>query len=325
MAKFNCSIRSKFSKAILFFTLFLVLSLFTLLLKENIALNSERKNLRRLDAVEAVFITLSIFNYFYYPFLILSYCLAPCLFCIKDENPENDLMSKRMSFLGNKICYIINIGYLASSCVNFIFGFDEKYSLSILICSSLYFIASSIFFITCCSECKEKCFPGICEWKYLGNMYKAPCCFFIPCRNKEGEDEIIKEYCNGCQECCCCLCCVTTLSGMCYLTNITCYYCGLLIYSLFWLIGKFFVFICCCKCWLKEQYVPDDGDDFMFSKNVNPLMDNEETDEDKKVKEVVEKVAKIISEKDQKEIKKAAKGFGSLLSKLKKTTQKKGN
>ena len=32
------------------------------LLKENVSLNSERKNLRRLDAVEAVFIALSIFN-----------------------------------------------------------------------------------------------------------------------------------------------------------------------------------------------------------------------------------------------------------------------
>ena len=322
MAKFNCSISSKYSKAILFSTLFLVLLLFSLLLKENIVLNSERKNLRRLDsvaAVEAVFTALSIFNYFYFPFLALSYCLTPCLLCLKDEEPEKDLMNKRMTFLGNKICYIINIGYLASSCINFIFGFQEKYSLAILICSSLYFISSSIFFITCCSEFKEKCFPGICEWKYIGNMYKAPCCFFIPCKNREDEKEMITEYCKSCEECCCGVCCLTAISEFCFITYITCYYFGLLIYSLFWLIGKFFVFISCCKCWLKEKFEAEDDDNFMFSKNKHIILDNEE-DEEKKVKEIAEK---LISKTDKKEIKKVAKSLESLLGIIKKSSQKK--
>ena len=318
MSKLNFSIVSKYSKLILFFTLFLALLLliFPFLSNEKSTSYFQKKNLRRLGVEEYLFKVLSVFNYFFYPFFLLSFCAVPWLNCLIDDDPEQDIIAKRVAFFGNKICYIINTGYLVSSCANFIFGVEEKYSLSILICSSLYFIIHSIFYISCCNECKEKCFPGICQWKFLGNMYKAPCCFFYPCKNKEEEENekgICKEINKCCEECCCCVCIISSIGGILYLTNVTCYYVGLLIYSLFWLIGKFFVFISCCDCWLKEKY---DVDDFMITQTSDTSLaipDVPQTKEENKVKEIVEK---IISEDEQKEIKNVSKGLKSLFSKI---------
>ena len=83
--------------------------------------------------------------------------------------------------------------------------------------------------------------------------------------------------------------------------NILVYYLGLVFYALFWLIGKFFVYIFCCDCWLKEDY---DMDSFRFTRTSNTQLDVPESEEEEEVKK---EIGKIISKKEQKEIKKKQK------------------
>ena len=112
MSKLNLSIVSKYSKLILFFTLFLALLLiFPFLSNEKATSNFQRKNLRQLGVEEPLFKALSVFNYFFYPFFLLSFCAVPWLNCLIDDDPEQDIIAKRVAFFGNKICYIINTGY----------------------------------------------------------------------------------------------------------------------------------------------------------------------------------------------------------------------
>jgi hypothetical protein len=61
----------------------------------------------------------------------------------------------------------------------------------------------------------------------------------------------------------------------------------LLFYDLFWLIGKFFVFICCCDCWLKEEY---DMDSFRFNETSNTRLDDQDSQEGKKIKKEIKKI-----------------------------------
>ena len=112
--------------------------------------------------------------------------------------------------------------------------------------------------------CKEVCFPGICQWGFLKYMYTAPCCFFVPCKEKE----CCKNFDNdNCDEDGNRLFYVVSCIGIIlYLSNAFMYYIGVLLYSLFFLIGKFFVFISCCECWLKEDY---DMDSFKLTKLLN--------------------------------------------------------
>mgnify|MGYP007101930367 CR=1 FL=1 len=154
-------------------------------------------------------------------------------------------------FFINKILYIINIGYFFSSLINFINDIEYEYSLSIFICSTIYLVMYSIIYIIFSIKCKEMCFRGFCQWGFLYLLTTAPCCFFAPC-----EDEECKKAMKLDEDCynfyCFCFSCCGVLF---YLTNIFCYYSGLLIYTLFWLIGKFITYLCCCcDCWCKDDY-----------------------------------------------------------------------
>ena len=147
-------------------------------------------------------------------------------------------------------------------------------------------------------KCKEKCFPGICQWGYLKIMPSAPCLFFEPCKNKESCGKFLTEE-GGC---CCCFC-FSCIGFFLFLFYGFVYYIGLAFYSLFWLIGKFFVYIGCSDdCWLKEDY---DMDNFRITHStLDTPLDVSEEEEDKEVKKVIDK---IIPKKAQKKIKKITK------------------
>ena len=103
MSKLNFSIVSKYSKLILFFTLFLALLLiFPFLSNEKATSNFQRKNLRQLGVEESLFKALSVFNYFFYPFFLLSFCAVPWLNCLIDDDLNRILLLKELLFLGIK-------------------------------------------------------------------------------------------------------------------------------------------------------------------------------------------------------------------------------
>ena len=322
MIKINCSKRSKISKFVLFIALFPLVS-FSFLPKENTVFTSNEKNLRKLGAETVVFTIFRIFDYFFYLFFLIAFCYAPCLyFCLSKENHENpgiDEEAKNISFFLNKIFYIIDIGYLITSGVNFINDVEYGYSLSVFICAVIYFLFSSILYILFSVFCKEMCFPGICQWGYLRYMLTAPCCFFLPCKEEECQKCFDSKECQGddCCKCCCCICCIGFLGGSLYITNVILYFIGLIFYSLFWLIGKFFVFICCCDCWLKEEY---DMDSFKFTKTSNTQLMAPESEEEKEVKKTVDK---IITNKEKKQIKKISNNIIKRIDKTIKETFKK--
>lgn len=135
-------------------------------------------------------------------------------------------------------------------------------------------------------HCKEMCFPGICQWGYLKNTLSAPCCFFAICKEEECRKIFLSEETTGMISCCGCL------YAFCFSTCIIVYYIGLIFYALFWIIGKFFVFIYCKDCWLKEEY---DMDNFRF-------INAPEVEESKEEKIVKKEVEKIVSKKKQKKI-----------------------
>ena len=166
MSKSNYSKSSVVSKLILFVALFLLVIFFFSKGNTN---NSQNKNLRQLSASEVFFTFLSVFNYFFYPFFIVSFCYGPCIYfsCFNDsKDPDNDDETKLYVFFTNKIFYIINLGYFVSSLINFVNDFQYEYSLSIFICSTIYLIMYSIIYIICSAKCKEMCFRGLCQWGY---------------------------------------------------------------------------------------------------------------------------------------------------------------
>ena len=317
MSIFNFSKSSKISKFFIFITIF-PLS-FSFLSEENPDVIFHEKNLRKLGAEKVLFTFFKIFDYFYIPTFIVSY-IALCIFyCFQIDVPNNDLDEKKISFFVNKILYIINIGYIISSGVNYFNDVQYIYSLIIFTCSLLYFVISSIIYIIISVNCKELCFPGICKWGYIKNMFIAPCCFFLPCKDEEfKKDHCCTLFKEDCCVKCCCLCCPACICLLLYITNIITYILGLLIYSLFWLIGKFFVFISCCDCWLKEDY-DIDSDSFRFTKTSNTQLDEPDSYEEKEVKKVIDNV---ISKKKKEQIKKASnnmlKRFGNTIKKISK-------
>ena len=281
MSKFIYSLISNISKVFLFITFFLLLTV-SFLTKENPHVNNNEKNLRRLDTADVFLTIFKIYDYLFFPFLVISF-FSRCIYLTETEGEEDKIMMRNLGFFINKICYIINIGFLITSGTNFICGVQFDYSLTVFIFASLNFLVSSIIYITSSVKEKDMCFPGICQWGYLGNLYSAPCFFNAPCKEKECRDFLkIEGDCCNCF--CCCFCFITALVYICNLFN---YYIGLIVYSLFWMIGKFFVHISCCDCWLKEEY---NMDNFKFtSVDRNPLT-NPETDEDREVKKAINKV-----------------------------------
>ena len=96
------------------------------------------------------------------------------------------------------------------------------------------------------------------------------------------------------------------------------YYPGLLIYSLFWMIGKFFVYISCCDCWCKDEY---EVDSIMFNKtsNTNSPFVSKESEEERKAKK---KLEDLIPDNKKEDYKKAKKNFKSIINKVMKISSK---
>lgn len=319
MAKSNSSKRSKISKFFLFMTIFLFLLLtFSFLSKEYLALNAHEKHLRKLDAKDVLFTIFQIFNYFFYFFFFVALFLAPSLYCVygycMQKEPDNEVDFKNIAFFVNKVVYIVIIGYLITSGVNFFNNVDYKYSLSIFICSFIYLFAYSIVYISFSVKCQEECcFPGICQWGYLPNMCVAPCCFFAPCKEEECRN-LLKGKEPGII---CCVSCVSCTCACLCISNAFIYYLGLLFYDLFWLLGKLCVLISCCDCWLKEEY---DMDSFSFIKKSKTDSPSE------KLNEVKDQVNKVLSKKEQKQLKKDfSKTFNKFKKALKKATESKNS
>ena len=143
-------------------------------------------------------------------------------------------------------------------------------------------------------------------------MLTAPCFFFAPCKEKECCGPSRAEEGNCCP--CCCLYCIGILLDLLYGFV---YYIGLAFYSLFWLIGKFFVNIGCNDdCWLKEDY---NVDNLRFTKStLNTPLDISEEEEEKEVKKVINK---IIPKKTQKKIKQIAKNITKKIEKTEKSIE----
>ena len=311
MPKFKWSKISKIYKISLFTFLFILLTLF-IILKESLAFNNKEKKLRKLGEENACFTIFRIFDYFFYLFLFGSF-FAPCACCEEKESNEYKIENRNLAFFLNKTIYIINVGYLIISGVNFINDVEFGYSLSIFIFSLLYFLISSTTYIILSLQFKEKCFPGICQWGYLKKMLTAPCFFFAPCKEKECCGPLLTEE-GDCSCPCCCLFCIGILLDLLYGFV---YYIGLAFYSLFWLIGKFFVNIGCNDdCWLKEDY---NVDTLRFTKStLDTPLDVSEEREDKKVKKVINK---IIPKKTQKKIKQIAKNITKKIEKTEKSIE----
>ena len=162
MSKFKWPKISKIYKISLFTFLFILLTLFVLS-KEILSFNNKEKKLRKLGAEKVCFTIFRIFDYFFYFFLLGTF-FAPCICCFGDEEDNKYKTENRnIAFFVNKTLYIINVGYLITSGVNFINDVEFGYSLSIFIFSVLYFLISSTIYIIMSLKCKEKCFPGICQ------------------------------------------------------------------------------------------------------------------------------------------------------------------
>jgi len=305
MSKLKFSLIPKITLAFLFITFSI---LFTVSFFH--AEKPEKKLLRQLSAEKVLFRIFRVFNYFFIPFFVVSFFLAPWLYCVEDkEDIDRDAEDRNLAFFVNKAFYIIDIGYITSSGLNFFFDDqnerEHKYTLFIFICSIIYFLMHSILNASFSMKFKKKCFPGICQWGYLKLIFTAPCFLFVPC-NEEEHSQIKCDEDFPCCCTCCCGCCGVIL----YLTNVFCFYFGLIIYSPFWLIGKFFVYVCCCKCWCKKNY---DVDSFKFTKASIMLIEEPESKEDKKIKE---EINKIIPEEEQKKIEKKANNFFARIKKF---------
>ena len=287
----------KISISFTFIALFTLLSI--ALFSEKISVvNSPERRLRRLESEIVIFTILKIFNYIFFPFLLVAIFVVPCFYCIKtnadqeQNQDDNDEIVRNYGFILNHICYIINNFFLISSCVNFIFGIQFNYSLTVFVFSCIYFLTSSIIYIIFSTKCKEMCFAGICEWKFLKMMFTAGCCFFAPCKNKDCQD-FLKFTC---EEFNCCFFVIYFITILYYIAHLFIYYLGLLVYSIFWLISKFFVFISCCDgCWCKEEY---DMDYFMKTGKsktsiISPSTEDDKDDIDEKdVKKIIDQIPK---------------------------------
>jgi hypothetical protein len=295
MPKIISSKKAKISKYILFIAIFLFLLLsFSFLSKGNLAFNYHAQNLRKLDAVETILdivcTIFSIFNYFFYFFFLLAFCYAPIFCCWASTVKESDVEEcdvRLIGFFVNKFFYIVDIGFLITSGVNVFNDVQYGYSLSIFICASIYFIFSSIIYILISSNCENFCFRGICQFSYLMKMCSAPCCFFAPCKEKECVERVNKCECTEGPDGggCCLICGISCICTCICSANIIMFYLGLIFYDLFWLLGKFFVLISCCHCWVKEDY---DMNSFRFT---HPLKNAQLVSKDpEEVKEAIDKI-----------------------------------
>lgn len=124
------------------------------------------------------------------------------------------------------------------------------------------------------------------------------------------------------EECNCCFGLVYFIGVICHIVFTPIYYFGLLIFSIFWLIGKFFVFISCCDCcWCKEEY---DIVDFMFNGTSNTPLNISDREEDKvdETKKEIKKIVKTLP-KDKKDFFKFSKKIFSGFKKKIKEEEKK--
>ena len=194
---------------------------------------------------------------------------------------------------------------MITSGVNFINDFQYGYSLSIFIFASIYFLVRSIIYIIM-SFSRDICFPGICEWKYIGMMFSTACCYFAPCNDEECKRMWTCQ--EGCEDVpCCCICCLSSIGIFYYVTNFFTYYIGLLFYTFFWLIGKFFVFISCCGCcWCKEEY---DMSFLRFNGTSDTPLNIPEDVDIKEAKKEIDKGIKKTKKEIDKEIKKEKKAI----------------
>lgn len=303
----------KIFKSFLFIILSVLLSI-SLFSEKIPALNLGKEKLRRLGDATVIFDILHVLDGFFIPFLVFHLIWSLIIVCYATSEEAAHASKeelKNYNFFWNNICYIISISYLVISCINFINDVHFGYSVFVFTVSVLYILIRSIIYICFASKGRAYCFAGICEWGYLKLMYTAGCLFFQPCENKE-----VREIfsCSGNEGCDGGKCCVSTMVIITYLINILLYYPGLLIYSLFWMIGKFFVYISCCDCcWCKEEY---DMDFFRFNGtgdtplNINEDDDKEEKEIKKKINEVkkdTKKTAKKIFSDAKKSIKKFSK------------------
>ena len=315
MAKFSKLFKISIS---FIFVVFFVLLFLTIFSEKIPSFNSNEKKLRRLSDDEiAIFTIFKYFDYCFFPFLGVSF-FVPCIYC-SENNEGQDQKKERENgaFVLNNVCYIINLLFLTISCVNFIHLVQFNYSLTVFIFSLLYFLIRSTIYIGVSIKCKDSCFRGICEWGYLKLLYTAGCCFFAPCKNKGCRDVLT---CS--EECNCCFGLVYFIGVICHIVFTPIYYFGLLIFSIFWLIGKFFVFISCCDCcWCKEEY---DIVDFMFNGTSNTPLNISDREEDKvdETKKEIKKIVKTLP-KDKKDFFKFSKKIFSGFKKKIKEEEKK--
>ena len=146
---------SRIITSFLFITALVILSFY--FIEKIPALDSHENKLRRLEDEMALFTIFRVFDYFFFVFLlvaIISGLLIPCINnCCDDEkkatfNDEKDkLLAEKVHFFLNNVCYIINIGFLITSGVNFICDIEFTYSLTVFVFSTIYLIVRSIFYI----------------------------------------------------------------------------------------------------------------------------------------------------------------------------------
>ena len=153
------------------------------------------------------------------------------------------------------------------------------------------------------------CFRGFCRWGFLYLLTTAPCCFFASCENEECKKTFkLDEDCYNC--CCFCFSCLGVLF---YLTNIFCYYTGLLFYTLFWLIGKLISYLCSYDCWCKDDY---DMDSSLLNKSSNtpnipsPFVGNEPEEE----RILIKNLEDIIPENNKEDYKIPKKNFKTVVT-----------
>ena len=123
----------KFLKIFISFLFIITFVLLSFYFLEKIpALNSHENKLRRLDDELVLFIIFRIFDYFFFLFLLMAIICALLIPCFdnccyeekKDKkggnNKKDDFCKYKFHFFLNNVCYIINIGFLITSGVNFI-------------------------------------------------------------------------------------------------------------------------------------------------------------------------------------------------------------
>lgn len=287
MSESNFSIRTKASllyKSFIFITVLLLT--FSLISEENQRNNKnlEKKHLRQLDMKTFVFTVVSVFSYLYIIFFFSALYVVTMLYYQEVKDQEKIFYKLIIS----KILFIINLGYLIANAFYFFFyDYNNLYILLMFIISFASLVTMSLFYI---KDCKDgNCYLGICQFNFLYVLATIPS---LVC-NFPFEDE----------HCCCCRCfgegnedfsecCINFgksigifLGYLLLLFNVITYYLGFPFYSLFWLVGKVFVSLGCCKSCCKEGKF--DMDTFRESTTSNtPLNFPEKVEEEEDNKSV---------------------------------------